>query len=106
MIQVADFKLQQNFIEMFKKMTHFFLKTTCVTYQRTMLKMNRFVNPKYTTHPPSIRYFKKQGTPADQHVVNNNESPKVEKTTEIENHEPRLFQEIQKNANLTLPKVL
>ena len=106
--QVADFQFQQNFIVMFKKVTHFFLKMTCVptigtltldlchmllsrkklTNQRTKLKMNRFVNPKYNTHPPASLQSKNRGTSAEQPAVNNNELQKVEKTTEIKNHEP------------------
>ena len=67
--------------------------------------MNRFVNLKYTKHPPTLDISKK-GTPAELPAVNNNESQKVQKTTEIENHEPRFYQEFQKIPNLTLPKLL
>ena len=34
--QVAGFKFQQNFIVMFKKMTHFILKMTCVPTRGTL----------------------------------------------------------------------
>ena len=56
--------------------------------------MNRLFNLEIY-HPPTHDTSKKQGgTPAKQPAVNNNESQKVKKTTEIERHEPRFFQEI------------